>query len=354
MRANDDRIGIYAGAVEAVAGPFPDHLDVDSFTVAKVGGAVPLIDERPRDVYPERGGAPCVGSPTPEGPSPAFVFADRGGEKGNFDSSLSRKTTDVHGLEMPGPEAAIGGRARRSIAIRLVCRGAGSVQSGEQENSGGARAEQRSPRQFHRRRLSEQFDIYGVSLSNMRPMRRGPITVFFALLALLIFASTAGASCIKRHQVRIASGTSPSGWNWTVDGTIGNNGGNCRDWLFGMDFELEGVGNWGWGTGIPAGGHLDRHFDIESIDGLLEDGSYRVVAGTVNGEVAKILFTLSNNKRLTVRPLSPSESLRRKVVWLRNTRYFVDYYPPEAFVTGVATFSASGQLLYRDKSYEAF
>jgi hypothetical protein len=184
-------------------------------------------------------------------------------------------------------------------------------------------------------------------------MRRWPLAVLLAALTLPAVVPAAEAHCIKRHEVRIASGTSPSGWNWTVDGTIGNNG-SCREWLFGMDFELQGAGNWGGGTGIPAGGHLDRHFHIEAADNLLEDGSDRVVSGTVNGEVAKIIFTLSNNKHLTVRPKSPSAQLRRKVTWLRDTRYFVDYYPPEAFVTGVATFSASGVLLYRDRHFEGF
>lgn len=154
--------------------------------------------------------------------------------------------------------------------------------------------------------------------------------------------------------MRIASGMSPSGWDWTVDGTIGNNGNNCREWLFGMDFGLEGATNWSWGTGIPAGGHLNRRFDIDASDNLLVDGSYRVFSGTVNGEVARIMLTLSDNRHLTVRPKSPPKRLRRKVAWLRNTRYFVEYYPPEGFVTGVATLSASGQLLYRDKSFDGF
>lgn len=188
----------------------------------------------------------------------------------------------------------------------------------------------------------------------MSPMRRRPITILFALFALLACVPAAKAGCIKRHSVRIASGASPSGWGWTIDGSIGNNGSNCHDWLFGMDFELQGAANWGWGTGIPAGGHLGRNFGIEASDDLLEDGSYRVVSGTVNGEVAKVVFTLSNNKHLTIRPISPPEQLRRKVVWLRNVRYFVTYYPPEGFVTGVATFSASGVLLSRDKSFEGF
>lgn len=171
---------------------------------------------------------------------------------------------------------------------------------------------------------------------------------------LLFFASSASAGCIERHSVKIAEGTSPSGWKWAVSGSIGNNGNDCREWLFGMDFELQGVGYWGWSTGIPAGGHLSRRFALDASDDLLPDGSSRVSSGTVNGEVAKVVLTLSNNKHLTIRPKSPPAHLRRNVVWLRNVRYFVEYYPPEGFVTGVATFSASDQLLYRDKSFEGF
>lgn len=188
----------------------------------------------------------------------------------------------------------------------------------------------------------------------MRRVRRALTTIVFALFVAAFFVPTASAKCIDWHRVWIASGSSPSGWKWTVEGTIGNNGDHCREWLFGMDFSLEGAVNWGWGTGIPAGGHLGRGFNIDSFDNLLEDGSDRVISGTVNGEVAKILFTLSNNKRLTVYPKAPSERLRKKIIWLRNVRYFVDYYPPEAFVTGVATFNSSGILLYRDKTYEGF
>jgi hypothetical protein len=180
--------------------------------------------------------------------------------------------------------------------------------------------------------------------------RRSTLLLFAVVAAMLTGVSSAGAACIKRHEIRIASGTSPSGWNWTVDGMIRKAGG-CRLWLFGMGFDLEGATIWASGTIVPAGGHLDRRFDISSSDNLLEDGSYRVFSGFTNGEVAKILVTLSNNKRMMIRPKSPPEHLRRKVIWLHNVRYFVEYYRPEGFVTGVATFSASGQLLYRDKSF---
>ena len=87
----------------------------------------------------------------------------------------------------------------------------------------------------------------------------------FALTAVVLFlllAPPATANCIKRHSVPIASGSSPSGEPWTVEGTIGNNG-SCREWLFGMEFDLPSAEHWGWVTGIPAGGHLPRNFTIE-------------------------------------------------------------------------------------------
>jgi hypothetical protein len=184
----------------------------------------------------------------------------------------------------------------------------------------------------------------------MQPViRRMPILL--ALAALLLLAPAAEANCIKRHEVRIASGTGPTGTAWTVDGRIGNNGDRCGEWLFGIDFEIEGAGSWGFGTGIPAGGHLDRRPEISAQDELLEDGSNRVFSGIVNGKVAKIVVTLSNNQHLAIRPKAPSQKLRRNVVWLRNVRYFVEYYLPVGFVTGVVLLSKSGQLLYRDKRY---
>jgi len=180
------------------------------------------------------------------------------------------------------------------------------------------------------------------------------ILILSAVFILWALSPSAEAACIKRHDVPIAAGTAPNGSSWNIKGTIGPNGGNCRDWLFGMEFEFGGGFTWGSGTGIPAGGHIGRGYQIEALDELLEDGSSRVVAGIVNGEVAKVQFTLSDNKRVSIRPKAPPLRLRRKVVWLHNVRYFVGFYPPEGFVTGVATFSASGQLLYRDKTFEGF
>lgn len=186
-------------------------------------------------------------------------------------------------------------------------------------------------------------------------MRHCRARVLFLVLALLLLsAAAADARCIERRSVKVASGTSPSGLSWTVEGTIGNNGGNCREWLFGMGFTLEGAGSWGSATGIPAGGSYDGRAAISAFDTLLEDGSNRAFVGFVNGEVAKVVVTLSNNQHLVIRPKAPPAKLRRKVTWLRNVRYFVEYYEPVGFVTGVATLSATGQLLYRDKTFESF
>ena len=187
--------------------------------------------------------------------------------------------------------------------------------------------------------------------------RSGAISVTCLAAALIVlflaFVPTAGAACIARHRVPIASGASPEGQAWTVEGEIGNNG-SCREWLFGMEFSLPGAVNWGSGTGIPAGGHLSNSYTIEASDDLQEDGAWRVLSGLVAGDVAKVAATLSNGKRLTIKPRSAPASLWRKVVWLKNVRYFVQYYPPSGFVTSASLFSASGQLLYRTSGSQLF
>lgn len=183
-------------------------------------------------------------------------------------------------------------------------------------------------------------------------MARRVLLSLMAMVALAAFPPLAGAHCIKRHQVQIAKGTSPAGWHWSVEGSIGNNGPCGGDWLFGIDFNLEGAIAWGTSTGIPAGGELGRRPDVSASDNLLVDGSDRVFSGMVEGEAVKLVATLSNGKRLVIHPKLPSAQLRRKVSWLRGIRYFVAYYPPEGFVTGVMTFNRAGTLLYREKNFE--
>jgi hypothetical protein len=188
----------------------------------------------------------------------------------------------------------------------------------------------------------------------MAPMLRRSLLLLLAVAAaVMVLAQPAGA-CIKRHEVRIAKGASPTGWRWSVSGSIGPNGGGCRDWLFGMNFNLEGAVSWGSSTGIPVGSSYGPSPEVNASDYLLLDGSDRVFSGFVGGEVTKVLVTLSNNKHLVIHPKLPRSKLRRNVVWLRDVRYFVRFYRPEGFVTGVASFNRAGLLVSRDKTFETF
>jgi hypothetical protein len=119
-----------------------------------------------------------------------------------------------------------------------------------------------------------------------------------------------------------------------------------------MSFSIPQIGSWETATGIPAGGHLSRNYRIAAFDAIEEDGAERVFAGVVGGEVATVTAILSNGKGLEVEPRSAPAQLRRQVVWLRNVRYFVQYYLPKGFVTSVSLFSDSGQLLYRTTDIE--
>ena len=171
----------------------------------------------------------------------------------------------------------------------------------------------------------------------------------------MVLASSWLAPASSAIEVPIAKGTGPTGWDWSVAGSIGPNGGGCRDWLFGMNFNLEGaIGSGAGRLGSRLGSSTAAGPNVDASDNLLADGSDRVFSGTVGGEVTKVLVTLSNNEHLVIHPKLPREKLRRHVVWLRNVRYFVRYYRPEGFVTGVASFDRAGLLVSRDKTFETF
>jgi hypothetical protein len=188
----------------------------------------------------------------------------------------------------------------------------------------------------------------------MAPMMRRSLLLLLAVAAAAMALAQPAGACIKRHEVPIAKGTSPTGWGWSVKGSIGPNGGRCRDWLFGMNFNLEGAVGWGSSTGIKPGSSYGGHPEVNASDYLLSDGSDRVFSGFVGGEVTRVLVTLSNNKHLVIHPKLPRPKLRRHVPWLRDVRYFVRYYRPEGFVTGVASFDRAGLLVSRDKTFETF
>lgn len=167
-----------------------------------------------------------------------------------------------------------------------------------------------------------------------------------------------------QHRQPIAHGESAKGTPWTVTVSIRSNGRNCSSWLLGFEFhpdqkpysrrweaelsrKIPMPGSFGWGWGIPAGGHLPSDFTMSGQDEY--EGLERVFAGAAGGSVKSITLSMSSGKHVVIRPRLPSRTLRRRFVWLRNLRYFVSYYPLGSHVQKVTVRSASGVSTVRGR-----
>ncbi len=147
----------------------------------------------------------------------------------------------------------------------------------------------------------------------------------------------------------IAYGPSPAGEEWTFSASIRKNG-TCDQWLFGAEFSIPQIGNWGMGTGIPVGGHLSRYFSISANEFSSDGGSERAFAGIVGRDATLVVAEGRDGKRTEIHPRFPPAALRENFVWLRSFRYFLEYLPPGAPVQTVLVFNRAGTLLYRTKS----
>lgn len=182
-------------------------------------------------------------------------------------------------------------------------------------------------------------------------MRRA-LCLFVALAALLApAAGAAGKSCITPHKVEFARGPSPLGPDWTASASVKKNG-NCREWLFGVDFTVPGAYNWGSGTGIRVGRHTDPYFNISGFDFPLSGGETGVVGGYVGREVATIKLSMSDGRAIEIHPRLPRVQLRHKFVWMRGFRYFLRYYEGKSHVDAFRLFDRAGTLLYRKLNAE--
>jgi hypothetical protein len=179
-------------------------------------------------------------------------------------------------------------------------------------------------------------------------MRR--LLLVLVLLAALLFPAgeAAAKGCITPRKVEFAHGRSPTGEEWTAEASVKKNG-SCQEWLFGIDFKFSGGFGWGSGTGIPVGGHTSRYEKIAGYAGpILEDASEGAVFGYTGAEVATVKLKMSDGSSLELHPRLPPEELRRKVVWMRGFRYFVDFYPGHGYVTEFWLFNRAGTLLDRN------
>jgi hypothetical protein len=183
-------------------------------------------------------------------------------------------------------------------------------------------------------------------------MRRTGIGLFVAALTMLASSGLASAACTKPHHYSIGSGPMPSGETWTVTASIKNNG-SCDDWLFGLDYSLGEFGNYGSGTGIPAGGHVPReYFKLDAQDLDTGNGSEAALVGYTGNEGTKVVGRMKDGSRFVVKPQLAPAKLRKRVDWLRSFRFFVYFHPTESRIETLSVFSRGGRLIFRTKSLE--
>jgi len=158
------------------------------------------------------------------------------------------------------------------------------------------------------------------------------------------------STCIhEKHE--LSHGRSPAGQPWRVVATIDNNG-SCREWLLGVEFFPAGTyaGSWRGAWGIPAEGHLPRHFTISARDEI--EDSERAFSGVVGSEAKTLVLVASDGKRSKINPKLPTVSMRRKFVWLRNMRYFVYFYSAGKSVRTVKLLDAQGRVVHTVQGIE--
>jgi hypothetical protein len=164
-------------------------------------------------------------------------------------------------------------------------------------------------------------------------------------------ARASRSGCIKPHKVEIGREAAPNGLRWKVVSSVKNNG-SCGEWLFGIDFHLPGVMDWGSGTGIPAFGHTSATKEIDAMD--FHGPGESAFSGYVGSGAATIRAKLSDGERLEMPVRFPSKQQRQNHVWLRGFGYFVGYYAPGIEVISASAYDRDGQILDRVRNEEGF
>ena len=187
----------------------------------------------------------------------------------------------------------------------------------------------------------------------------GAVVIFYFLLTNTLNVAPgslqlvpASDSC-NQHRV-IALGHSPSDIPWTVTGWIRKDFHSCKTWLFGVEFipSDRPSASFSSGWGIPAGGHLSSGFTFSGSDA--NEGSERVFAGAAGVRVKSLLLTLGNGQQIRIHPLLPTLALRKQFVWLRDMRYFVQFYPPGPHVRLVTARNFKRRIVGKSGGEEGF
>ena len=101
---------------------------------------------------------------------------------------------------------------------------------------------------------------------------------------------------------------------------------------------------------------MSRGFTFSGQD--QNEGPERVFAGVAGVRIKSVTLTMSNGGHLKIYPVLPNPSLRKRFIWLRNMRYFVQYYPDGSHVRLVTARNFKGKLVARvgglEGSFSAF
>jgi hypothetical protein len=96
---------------------------------------------------------------------------------------------------------------------------------------------------------------------------------------------------------------------------------------------------------IPPGGHLPEGYTFTGRDE--NDGAERVFAGFAGIQVKSLVLTLSNHETITIHPVQPEPALQNRFTWLRDMRYFVQFYPDGHHVRLVTAYNFKGRRVAR-------
>jgi hypothetical protein len=144
----------------------------------------------------------------------------------------------------------------------------------------------------------------------------------------------------------------PGGGRWSVTGDVRSNGG-CSYWLLRVSFVPFGSapGSWSGAWAIPARGHLPDRFTIFAKD--QGGGTQGAASGIVGIRTTEIeLYVGPGKRKITVHPILPSLSGRKRFPWLRNFRYFVRFLPASSPVREVKLINSDGEVFFSEKPFE--
>lgn len=169
------------------------------------------------------------------------------------------------------------------------------------------------------------------------------VVLSLTLLAAVAVPSQAGASGPKSEKAVFAHGTSPAGERWRASAGVRINH-RAHKWQFDVEFKFSRGFGWGGGSEIPIGGRENERGEADGYTGILSGGAPESAAfGTAGPEVATIEMKMSDGGRLEIHPRFPPKALRRKFVWMRGFRYFIQFYPGSAYVSEYWLYDRGGR-----------